>query len=311
MRFLAAKVATAIATLWVVSLVIFALVDILPTDTAFVVLGHETTPEQKAAFRETMHLDDPPVVRYLRWLGGMAHGDLGVSAISDRPIAGEVFTRLKFTSILAVSALLLSLVISVPLAVFSATRAGGKVDTLLSASALSISALPEYVIGLLLLVILAGRLHLVPPLSFDVVYGDAVGYILPVLSLALVAAAYTYRFARVNVIEAMSAPYVRSASLRGFTPRRVLWLHVVPNASAAVVNVVALNIVALFSGVIVIENVFAYPGLGTALLDAINGKDFPTIEAIALIMSALIVVTNMLADLGVVVLTPRLRTLRA
>lgn len=310
MRFLAVKVATAVATLWVVSLVIFALVGILPTDSAFVALGHETTAEQRALFREVMHLNDPPLVRYLGWLGGMTHGDFGVSAVSGRPIGGDILTRLKFTSILAVGALLLSLLISMPIAVFSATRAGGKIDTVLSAIALTISALPEYVIALVLLVILAGRLHLLPPLSFEVIDGDLVGYIMPVVSLALVAAAYTYRFARANVVEAISAPYVRSASLRGYTPRRVLWLHVVPNASAAVVNVVALNIVALFSGVIVIENVFAYPGLGTALLDAINGKDLPTIEAIALIMSALIVTTNVLADAAVLALTPRLRTLR-
>lgn len=309
-RFLAVKVATAVATLWVVSLVIFALVGILPTDSAFVALGHETTAEQRALFREVMHLNDPPLVRYLGWLGGMTHGDFGVSAVSGRPIGGDILTRLKFTSILAVGALLLSLLISMPIAVFSATRAGGKIDTVLSAIALTISALPEYVIALVLLVILAGRLHLLPPLSFEVIDGDLVGYIMPVVSLALVAAAYTYRFARANVVEAISAPYVRSASLRGYTPRRVLWLHVVPNASAAVVNVVALNIVALFSGVIVIENVFAYPGLGTALLDAINGKDLPTIEAIALIMSALIVTTNVLADAAVLALTPRLRTLR-
>ena len=311
LRFVAVKIAVAALTLWVVSVVIFGLVNILPTDSAFVALGHESTAEQRAVFRETMHLNDPPAERYLGWLRGILHGDFGVSAVSDRPIADDILTRLKFTSILAVSALLLSIAISVPLALYAATRAGGKVDTIVTAGALSVSALPEYVIGLVLLVILSGDLHLLPPLSFDVVDGGLIGYFLPVLTLALVAAAYTYRFARVNVVEAMSAPYVRAAVLRGFTSRRILWAHIVPNASAAVVNVVALNIVALFSGVIVIENVFAYPGLGTALLDAINGKDFPSVEAIALIMSGLIIGTNVLADVVVLALTPRLRTIRA
>jgi peptide/nickel transport system permease protein len=133
------------------------------------------------------------------------------------------------------------------------------------------------------------------------------GYVLPVLTLSLVGAAYVYRFARVNVIETLSATYVRSAILRGYSRRRVLWRHVVPNASAAVVNVIALNVIYMFGGVIVVENVFAYPGLGSMLVGAIDAKDFPTVEAAALVMSAVIVAVNILADLAIRALNPRLR----
>lgn len=305
------KAGLAVLTLWVVSVAIFVLVDLYPKNPAFAALGQESTPEQRALFRQVMHLDDPPVVRYGHWLNGMLHGDFGVSAISARPIQADVLDRLRYTSILTLGSFLLSLLIALPLAIFAARRAGGRIDTLLSAVALSISALPEYVIALCLLLLLAAQLRLLPVVSTELTSGNLLGLVLPMLTLALVGAAYVYRFARVNVVETISAAYVRAAVLRGFSPSRVLWLHVMPNASVAVVNVIALNVIYLFGGVIVVENVFAYPGLGTMLVAAINAKDFPMIEAVALIMSTLVIVINMVADAVVFALNPRLRSARA
>jgi peptide/nickel transport system permease protein len=309
-RALARHVAAAILTLLVVSVVVFVLSDKLPKDQAFAALGHESTPEQRLAFRTRMHLDDPPQVRYGRWLAGMLHGDFGTSTISARPVAPDVLTRLGHTSVLAVSALLLSAGLALPLAVFAARRAGSTGDVVLSVGAVAVTAMPEYVIAVCLLLVLGAQLHVFPVVSIGVADGDVLSYGLPVLTLGLVGAAYMYRFARVSVIETMAAPYVRAAVLRGYSPRRVLWRHVMPNAGAAVVNVVAINVIYLFGGVIVVENVFSYPGLGTALVAAIYAKDFPVIEAVALLMSALIVGVNLLADAAVLALNPRLRAAR-
>jgi peptide/nickel transport system permease protein len=309
-RRLLRSVLTGLLTLWVVSLVIFVLVDLYPKDPAFAALGSESTPEQRERFREAMHLDDPPVVRYGRWLGDMVRGDFGVSTVSARPFSAELMGRLWNSIVLMLASFALSVALALPMAVFAARRAGGRLDTLLSSVALTVAGLPSYVLGFFFLLLLASQLRLLPVLSSGVATGDLRAYALPVLVLAVEGWSHTFRLARVNIVETLSAPYVRSAILRGFSSRRILWRHVMPNVMPSIVNVLALNAIYLFTGVIVIENVFAYPGLGTMLRSAIGANDFPMIQAIALIMSAMVIGTNMLADAAVVALSPRLRSLR-
>jgi peptide/nickel transport system permease protein len=154
----------------------------------------------------------------------------------------------------------------------------------------------------------ATELHLFPVTSSGIITGNVQALVLPTITLGLAATAYVYRLARVSIIETLSAPYVRTAILNGFSPARILWRHVLPNASAVIINVVALNAIYLLSGVLVIENVFAYPGIGTLLVQAILSKDLPIIEAIAVITATMLVATNLIADGLVVLVVPRLRT---
>lgn len=302
------RAALAVLTIWIVSLIVFSALNILPADPATAALGHEATPEMRAAYRRLMHLDLPPAERYLRWAAGMAHGDFGLSVISRNPIAPELKQRLAFTAVLGLSSLVLSVLVALPLAVLAATRAQRGVDVSLSAAAVAVSAVPEFVIAIGVVVVFVSSLKLFPVSSNRIAQGDLTALVLPVITLALGAAAYVFRHARVSVLETMHAPYVRRAVLSGFSPTRVLWLHVMPNAIVVVVNAVALNAITLLSGVIVVENVFGYPGLGQLLLQALTANDFPKVEAVAVVTAALLVAINLLADSAVLFLAPRLRT---
>lgn len=298
-------------TLLLASLLIFGLVNALPSDTALAALGHESTEAQRERFREAMGLNDPPVERYLNWLGGAVQGDFGISTVSGQPIGPALFDRLKHTAVLTLGSLVLALLIALPMAVFVATRAGGRRDATVSAAAVSIAAVPEYVIAIGILVLFGSTLRLFPPLSIGVTSGDPSAYVMPIATLALVTAAYIYRSARASLIEALNAPHVRAAILRGYSRRRVLWGHVVPNASSSVINVIGLNLIYVFGGVIVVESVFAYPGLGTLLISGIQQKDFPVVAGVALLMSFWIIIVNLAVDSLVLALNPRLRTRRA
>ena len=307
-RRIAAKLVTGVLTVALASVVVFLAVEVLPRDPARTALGNESTAAQRAAFRQEYGLDDPAIQRYGRWAGGMARGDFGVSIISRQPIADELRPRLGRTALLAVAAVLLSLVIGIPLAVRAARRPGGVFDTTANFLSVGLSSVPEFVLGLLLVYLLAVRLGVLPVLSNRVDRGQPSGLVLPALTLGLAAVSYVFRFARVGVIEAAGAPFVRAARLRGYSERRLTWRHVLPVASSAVVNVVALNAIYLLGGVIVVENLFAYPGLGTLLIGGVRDNDLPMIEAVAVVTAALLVIVNLAADAAVTLLNPRLRS---
>jgi peptide/nickel transport system permease protein len=238
----------------------------------------------------------------------MLHGDFGISVVSRTPIGPELAQRFTLTAVLGLSALLLSVLLALPLAVGSARRSGRAVDVTVSALAIAVSAVPEFVVAIGVIVVFVSGFRLFPVSSNGIADGDLTALVLPVVTLTLGAAAYVFRHARVSVIETLSAPYVRTAVLNGFSPARILWFHVMPNAAVVVVNAVALNAITLLSGVIVVENVFGYPGLGQLLVQALTANDFPKIEAVAVVTTVLLVVINLLADGLVLVLDPRLRT---
>lgn len=306
--YLGRKLAIAVLTVWVASAVVFVVVEVLPQDPALHALGREATQEQRAAFRERMGLNDPPHERYAGWLAGMLQLDFGRSIISGDRFDGLLLSRLLNTTILAVVSLLLALLLALPLAVAAAQRAGGRLDVATSAGAIAIVAMPEFVLGTLLILLLASQLRIVPVSSAGIAQGDLRALLLPALTLGLGVGAYVFRLARVSLIETAASAYVRTAMLNGFSRRRILWRHVMPNASIVIVNVVALNAIFLLSGVIVVENVFAYPGLGKMLVDAINDKDFVVIEAVTLVTATLLVTINLIADGIVLLLDPRLRS---
>jgi peptide/nickel transport system permease protein len=307
LRALLRRLIVAAATVFVASVVVFAAVEVLPRDPARTALGNESTVEQRELFRDKYGLNDPASTRYLRWGRGVVHGDFGESVISHRPITDELWTRLKNTAILASLAVAISVMVGIPLAMRAAKKPGGAFDLSANLWSITVSAVPEFVLGLTLVYVFASRLDILPVLSNNVNRGEWKGLVLPSLTLGLAAVSYVFRFARLGVIEAADAPFVRAARLRGVPERRVRWRHVLPVASSAVVNVVALNAIYLLGGVIVVESVFAYPGLGTLLVTGVRDNDLPMIEAVAVVTAALLVLVNVIADVVVIVLNPRLR----
>jgi peptide/nickel transport system permease protein len=308
---LARRVVVAVATVIAVSMLVFAAIEIVPIDPALHALGRESTPEQRAIFRQRMNLDDPPVERYLRWGGNLVRGDFGTSVISGRPVGPLLLSRLRNTAILGVTALVVSVAVGLPLAVWAARHRDSPLDLGLSIVAIAITSVPEFVLALLILLLFASQLRLLPVTSTGVAEGEYAGLVLPILALSLAAVAYIFRLARVSIIETLSAPYIRTAILNGFSPNRILWRHALPNAAAVIVNVIALNAIFLLSGVIVIENVFAYPGIGTLMVQAIQAKDLPIVEAVAVITATVLVTVNLIADGLVLLAVPRLRTRQA
>jgi peptide/nickel transport system permease protein len=307
-RVVGRRVLVAVATVVAVSMLVFAAVEIVPIDPALHALGRESTPEQRALFRQRMHLDDPPLTRYLRWGGNILHGDFGNAVASGRPVAPLLAQRLQNTAILGVTALFVSVVVGLPLAVWAARHRDSPLDLGLSIGAIAITSVPEFVLALLILLLFASQLRWFPVTSTGVAKGEYAGLVLPIVVLSLAAIAYVFRLARVSIVETLAAPYVRTAVLNGFSPNRILWRHVLPNAGAVIVNVIALNAIFLLSGVIVIENVFAYPGIGTLMVQAIQAKDLPIVEAVAVVTAAILVTVNLIADGLVLLAVPRLRT---
>ena len=304
----ARRLALAGLTVWFVSIVVFVALNVLPADPARAALGPQATPDMLAAYRQLMRLDLPPLERYLNWLVGVLQGDFGVSVVSRAPIGPELGQRVVYTAILGIASLVLSVVVALPLALLAARHGGRPVDVAISSLAIAISAIPEFVLAIGFVLIFVSGLRVLPVSSAGIANWDLAALVLSTLTLTLAAAAYVFRHARVSVFETLSAPYVRTAVLCGYSPNRILWLHVMPNAAVAVVNVVALNAISLLSGVIVVENVFGYPGLGQLLVQAINGNDHPKVLAAAVVTAFVLVTINLVADAVVVLLDPRVRT---
>jgi peptide/nickel transport system permease protein len=294
-------------TVWLVSALVFAAIQLNPTNPAIVALGNQSTHQARVIFEHRMHLDLPPLQRYVEWIGGILHGDFGTSVINGLPIRDLVLQRLAFSTLLAVISIIASTALALPLAIFAARRVGSAAEIGLSTGAVAVSAIPDFVLALGVLLLGAVVFQIFPVSSAAVADGDYSGLVLPAITIILGAAAYVFRLARVSVVETLQAPYVRAATLRGFSRRRVLWRHVLPNASIVVVYVVALNAITLIAGQIIVENVFGYPGLGTLLLQSINNNDLPVVEAVAVLTAVLLVSINLIADGFVNLLDPRIR----
>ncbi|MFC1953366.1 ABC transporter permease [Chloroflexota bacterium] len=311
LRFLLIRFGLIIITLIVVSLAIFAVTEILPGDVAWHILGQGATAENLEAVREKLDLNRPAYVRYLNWIGNGLQGDLGNSYLQNRPVTEIVKPRLFNSLILAVFAFL----IAVPSAVVAGIWAGVKSDSIgdqvVSTISLAGISLPEFVTGVLLMVIFASTLQWLPSSSV-VLPGTSpltrpIILILPTLTLTGVLFAYIMRMTRANVIEVMQQNYVRTAILKGLSMRRVIFRHIVPNAMLPTISVIAVNVGWMFGGLIIVENVFAYPGLGRLLLVSIQSRDVPLLQALALLIAVTYSISNLLADLSYGLLNPRIR----
>jgi peptide/nickel transport system permease protein len=311
----ARQLGSALLTLLAISIVTFGATNVKsPREVAQNALGRETTPEQLQAYVEANDLDAPLVQRYVNWLGDFVRGDWGVSPVTQRDVRDDAIPRFEKTLLLSLVALAVALPLSVAVGVFLARRGGGWLDLSSLIGTVIVAALPEFVVGIGLIMLFAVTLGWLPvdstALGFGTTTDKAKAYILPALTLVLAMAPYIIRIARAAAREALASPSTQAALLRGLPRRTVVWDHAMRNAAVPLVNAVAINLVYLLSGVIVVENVFAFPGIGQALVQAINQGDVLTVQAIALVMGAMFIVISVLADLLVVYFNPRLRGVR-
>ncbi len=311
-RLIAQRLVLALFTLLLVSFFIFAVLEILPGDVATRILGRDATPETLAALREHMHLNDPAIVRYVRWLLGVLRGDFGKSLVSGRSVSEVLAPRVLNTVFLSIYAFLIYLPLATLPALTQAVRRDRSVDHVLSITTLVLLSLPDFLLGTLLLIVFVLLVPVLPAMSTVDHTSGFTEYLrattLPALTLAIVMAVYAVRMLRDNLIEVLDADYIRMAELRGVPARRVVWRHALPNALAPTLNVTALNLAYLVGGVVVVEKVFAYPGFGNLLVDSLQLRDFPLIEATILISASVYIAANFIADIGAILLNPKLRT---
>lgn len=294
-----------------VSLVIFSATEFLPGDAASTLLGQQATPSSLENLRRKMGLDRHPVVRYLDWIGGAVRGDLGVSPRSGVSITSMIKRGLPNSALLAVAAFLVAVPASVAAGAVVGVRPDTKLDRILSQGSLLTISLPEFVTGVLLMLLFASTLGWLPSSSImlpgENVWSRPEVLVLPILTITGALFAYIMRMARANVIEVMNSPYVRTAILKGLPMRKVVIRHVLPNAMLPTITVIANNVGWMFGGLIIVESVFAYPGVGRLLLMAINTRDVRLLQSTALVIASVYAFSNLAADLLYGILNPRIR----
>jgi peptide/nickel transport system permease protein len=299
------------ATLVAVSAVVFLGVEALPGDAATAVLGQTATPELLAQYREDFGLNEPVLTRYREWLVGFFRGDLGNSLPSGDPVWSLLHDKVRNTVALAMVTLAVLVPLSVLLGILSAVWRDRPFDHTVATTTLALIATPEFVVGTLLALAIAVWLDLVPPVSLvnadQTLVSQWQVFILPVATLLAAAIAQTIRMVRASMIDVLRSDYVQMAQLKGVPQRRVLVRHALPNAVAPTITVVAFNVGWLLGGVVVVEAVFQFPGLGLAFTNAVSSRDLPTVQAIAMLITGSYVVVNLLADIAVIMLNPRLR----
>ncbi len=310
--------AAAVVTLLAVSVLVFAATELLPGNAANALLGRTASPENVAELEELMGLDRPAHERYLDWLGGLLQGDLGNSAAGyaqggELPIWNDVKGKIGNSFVLAGITALIMVPLALVLGVVAALRAGRPTDHSISVSSLAVISLPEFVIGSLLILVFFAWLDVLPPVSLfapgESPLSDPAKLVLPVLTLLGVTTAASIRMVRAGMVEVLRTNYVQMARLNGFRERLVVWRYAFRNALAPSVQVFAQNIQFLIGGIIVTEFLFAYPGLGKELVDAVNIRDVREVQSLAIVIAAVYIGINLIADLIVVLLVPKLRTL--
>lgn len=293
------------------SLIIFIVAQVIPGDVARVILGREASEAALANLRRELGLDRPLAVQYLSWLWGFVGGDWGVSYSTGQPIRPLIAERLVNTLMLAGVTLVLAVPLAIALGVAAALREGGWLDALINLLSLSVVGLPEFVTGLVLIQIFSFNLGWLPAnasIRAGTGFWQALpSLLLPALTASLVLLAYIARLTRASTIEVLKQPYVRSVRLKGVPFALVLWRHVLPNALLPTVTVIAISFGWLISGLIVVENVFNYPGLGRLLMLAIDRRDLPLLQAVTFVTVVAFALSNLLADLLYALLNPRIQ----
>jgi peptide/nickel transport system permease protein len=312
-RLIVKRLLVSLAVLWLVTLLVFVATLLLPGDPARAILGQQATPERIAALQHQLHLDEPVWLRYLDWLGGLFTGDLGTSTSTQGPVTALLGDRVSASLVLLVIAAVIATPLGLALGTWSALRRGRATDQAISGISLVIAALPEFVIGLALIVLFATTVFKVLPSVTLTPPGEAVWrqpsqLVLPVITLVLVVMPYITRMMRGTMNEVLDSGYVEMARLKGLRERTVLVRHALPHAVGPVAQVVALQLAWLAGGVVVVEFLFRYPGIGQALIDAVGKRDVAVVQAITLIIAAVYIVVNLIADVVGILADPKLRT---
>jgi len=308
------RIGLGVLTLFLVSIVVFVATQALPGDTARAILGKEAADKARyEALREQLGLNEPMTTQYLSWLGGVVTGDLGNSLVQDKPVTELLSRRVQNTFVLVLIAALVSVPVSLFLGSLTALRRDSKFDVTVTVGSLSLAALPEFVIGILLILLFATQVFTWLPAVSRVdptvpIYEQLELFVLPALTLTLAVAPYITRILRASTIEVLESEYVMMARLKGLPERLVLNRHAVPNALAPAIQVTALNLAWLAGGVVVVEYLFAFPGIGSLLVDSVANRDMPMVQAICLIIAAVYVLANLSADILTILVSPRLRT---
>ncbi|HBD89243.1 MAG TPA: ABC transporter permease [Gemmobacter sp.] len=304
------RLAIGALTLIVVSAVIFWAVELLPGNIATEVLGQSATPETIAAFNAQFGLNDPPLWRYVSWLGNAMQGDFGQSLATRRPITDLIGDRAFNTFFLAGYAALIAVPVSILLGLIAALYRGSLLDRWISSSTLAVISFPEFFVAYILILIFAVQLGWFPSLAGvtpTMTLGERL-YVsfLPALTMVLIVTAHMMRMTRAAIVNLLALPYIEMAELKGMKRWRVIAIHALPNAVAPIVTVVALNLAYLIVGVVLVEVVFVYPGLGQLLVDSVAKRDMPVVQAACLIFAATYILLNLVADVIGILSNPRL-----
>jgi peptide/nickel transport system permease protein len=307
------RVLLGILTLFLLSVLVFGATQILPGDAAQAVLGRNATPAALRALRLQLHLYRPAVVQYWLWVSGLVHGNPGTSLATQGPVWDLVSARLVNSGVLLVLVSVCAIPLALVTGVVAAVRRDRAFDHASSLLALAIAAVPEFVIAIALILLLASAVfHLLPPVSLVppgvTVWSEPRVLVLPVLTLTLAVLPYIFRMIRASMIEALDSEYVEMALLKGMPLRRRVFSHALPNALPPAVQAIGLTLAYLAGGVVVVEYVFGYPGIGQGLVNAVNARDLPTIQLTVLLFAGFYVLVNITADVISLILTPRLRT---
>ncbi|ADU69784.1 MAG: ABC transporter permease [Pantoea sp.] len=313
MMFLIARRAGAgILTLLIVSAVVFFITSLLPGDAAQMILGQNATPETVAALRQQLGLDQPLLVRYFSWLGGMLHGDFGISFASHLPVAQLVAQRIPATFELAAITTLICVPLALVIGIAAAMNRGSLIDRFLVVSTMATVAVPEFLVATVAVLIFAVKLHWVSAMSFGSPNMDLLSYLksyaLPVLTLCCVLVAQMARMTRAAIINQLDSPYLEMARLKGVSPLRAVLRHALPNAVGPIANSISLSLSYLFGGVIIIETIFSYPGLASALVDAVSNRDLPVVQFCVMLFAACYLLLLLAADILTIAFNPKWRS---
>ena len=309
-KVVAQRIALGLLTLFIVSIFIAFVVELLPGDITQAILGQSATPETVAAFRAELGIDRPAPERYFEWLKGMLTGDMGKSLANKREISELVGRRLSNTLFLGGFAATIAVPLSLILGVLAALYRNSWFDRSINSFTLTSISFPEFFVAYILILFLsvkAGWFPGISNISTDLPLSDRLfRSLLPAATLTLVVVAHMMRMTRAAIINLLSSPYIEMAQLKGVRPIRVILHHALPNAWGPVVNVIALNLAYLVVGVVVVEVVFVYPGLGQLLVDSVSKRDVPVVQACSMIFAGVYILLNLLADIVSIVTNPRL-----
>ena len=313
-RTIVQRLGLGLLTLFLVSLMIFSIVEMLPGDFARAILGQAATPETVAAFEKEIGLDKPPHERYLAWIGNAVQGDFGESFASRvnyrRTVAAIIEPRLWNTLFLAGFTALIAVPLAVGLGILAALHRNSWFDRLVNSVTLTTISMPEFIMAYIQMLFIAVKWRLLPGLASVDVDTPLLERIdrcaLPAITLTLVIVAHMMRMTRAAIINLLASPYIEMAQLKGMTRARVILYHALPNAWAPIVNVIAFNLAYLIVGVVVVEVVFTYPGIGQLMVDAVTSRDIPVVQACALIFAVTYILLNLTADIISIITNPRL-----